>query len=89
MKRNRDFFQNDADSGQTLPRADEVLVAAIAEEAARRGIELTSDRDLLAALASIQGDEVIPDALYAAVAVALSWVDGLQGSAPEAGKKVG
>ena len=78
MKRSRDFFKNDTESAQPLRRADEALVEAIAEEAARRGIELTSDRDLLAALASMQSEEEIPDALYAAIAAVLSWVDGLQ-----------
>lgn len=77
MKR-RDFFQaTDEDSPAPLRRADENLVAAIIEEAKRRGIELTSDPELLATLASVETEEQIPRELYAAMAVVLSWVDGL------------
>ena len=77
MKR-RDFFQAD-DEGSAAPlrRADEGLVAAIVEEARRRGIELTSDPELLAALASVESEDQIPRDLYAAMAVVLSWMDGL------------
>lgn len=77
MKR-RDFFQA-ADEGHRAPmrRADESLVAAIREEAQRRGIELTSDPDLLATLASVESEAQIPRELYAAMAVVLCWVDGL------------
>ena len=77
MKR-RDFFQA-ADEGHGAPmrRADESLVAAIREEAQRRGIELTSDPDLLATLASVESEAQIPRELYAAMAVVLSWVDGM------------
>ncbi len=77
MKR-RDFFQPDeASDAAPLRRADENLVAAIIEEANRRGIELTSDPDLLATLASVESEAQIPSELYAAMAVVLSWVDGL------------
>ena len=84
MKRPRDFFQA-ADGEQAalpLPRADVTLVAAIMEEAKRRGIELTADPDLLAALANVQSEEEIPRELYAAIAAVLSWVDGLQRGLP-------
>jgi type III secretion system FlhB-like substrate exporter len=69
MKR-RDFFQAD-DEGSAAPlrRADEGLVAAIVEEAKRRGIELTSD--------PVESEDQIPRDLYAAMAVVLSWMDGL------------
>ena len=77
MKR-RDFFQaDDQGSAAPLPRADEALVAAIVEEARRRGIELTSDPELLAALASVESEDQIPRELYAAMAVVLSWMDRL------------
>lgn len=77
MKR-RDFFQAaDADPAAPLRRADETLVAAIREEAQRRGIELTNDPALLATLASVESEAQIPRELYAAMAVVLSWVDGL------------
>lgn len=77
MKR-RDFFQAD-DQGSAAPlrRADEGLVAAIIEEAERRGIELSSDPELLATLASVESEDQIPRELYAAMAVVLSWMDGL------------
>ena len=77
MKR-RDFFQAaDEENASPLRQADESLVAAIIEEAKRRGIELTSDPELLATLASVETEEQIPRELYAAMAVVLSWVDGL------------
>ena len=77
MKR-RDFFQpEDQASAAPLRRADENLVAAIIDEAKRRGIELTRDPDLLAALASVESEEQIPRDLYAAMAVVLSCMDGL------------
>lgn len=82
MKR-RDFFQAaDEEKASPLRRADENLVAAIMEEAKRRGIELTSDPELLATLASVETEEQIPRELYAAMAAVLSWVDGL-GVQPE------
>ncbi|MFM8466606.1 MAG: EscU/YscU/HrcU family type III secretion system export apparatus switch protein [Oxalobacteraceae bacterium] len=77
MKR-RDFFQADDQAGAApLRRAEETLVAAIVEEAKRRGIELTRDPDLLAALASVESEDQIPREMYAAMAVVLSWMDGL------------
>ncbi len=77
MKR-RDFFQAaDAGSPAPLPGADEALVAAIREEAKRRGIELTEDPQLLSILASVDSEQEIPRELYAAMAVVLSWVDEL------------
>ena len=77
MKR-RDFFQTPEEgSSAPLQRADEALVAAILEEAKRRGIELTSDPDLLATLASVENEDQIPRELYAAMAVVLNWLDGL------------
>ena len=73
-----DFFQaTDADPAAPLRRADETLVAAIREEAQRRGIALTNDPELLATLASVESEAQIPRELYAAMAVVLSWVDGL------------
>jgi type III secretion system FlhB-like substrate exporter len=77
MKR-RDFFRVPHDAGATpLRRADQTLVAAVIEEARRRGIELTEDKELLAILASVESEEQIPSELYAAMAVVLSWMDQL------------
>ncbi len=84
MKR-RDFFQPPESGTQApLPRADEALVKAIVEEAKRRGIELTHDPELLATLASVDSEDQIPRELYAAMAVVLSWMEGLsvQSTAP-------
>ncbi len=87
MKR-RDFFQPDeASHAAPLRRADENLVAAIIEEANRRGIELTSDPDLLATLASVESEAQIPSELYAAMAVVLSWMDGLSVQPEESKQK--
>ncbi len=87
MKRGRDFFQVPGDDRDGLPlrRADEALVAAIMEEAKRRGIELTTDQELLATLASVESEAQIPGELYAAIAVVLSWMDGL-GVTPSSGE---
>ena len=87
MKR-RDFFQpDDADRATPLRRADENLVAAIMEEAKRRGIELTTDPELLATLASVESEAQIPRELYAAMAVVLSWMDGLSVQPAESKQK--
>ena len=87
MKR-RDFFQPDAAaSSAPLRRADEHLVAAIVEEAKRRGIELTTDPELLATLASVESEAQIPRELYAAMAVVLSWMDGLSVQPAESKQK--
>lgn len=86
MKR-RDFFQvPDDDAPAPLRRADEALVAAIVEEARRRGIDLTGDPELLATLASVESEAQIPRELYAAMAVVLSWMDALSDQPGEANK---
>ena len=88
MKRGRDFFQSSDEQSQSLPlrRVDQALVEAILDEAKRRGITLSDDRDLLATLASVESAEQIPHELYTAMAVVLSWVDSLDGrGAGEAG----
>lgn len=88
MKRGREFLPAPDQDGAALPlkRVDETLLRALIDEAARRGITLTGDRDLLAMVASVEGEEQIPRELYAAIAVALSWVDGLA-AVPPATKK--
>jgi type III secretion system FlhB-like substrate exporter len=48
------------------------------EEATRRGTEIGSDPELLAALSGIGGEEQIPRELYVAIAAVLGWVDGLK-----------
>ena len=89
MKRHRDFFQtpDEERNSQPLRRADEALVSAIIEEAQRQGVELTADRELLATLASIDSEAQIPRELYAAMAVVLSWMDGLSGEVAEVAGK--
>ena len=87
MKHRREFLSPHEPAGaETLTRVDEALLAAIIEEAQRRGIELTSDRELLAALASLGGEERIPPALYAAIATALTWLSGVAETLPESAR---
>jgi type III secretion system FlhB-like substrate exporter len=58
--------------------ADNALALAIMEEAKRRGTEIGTDPELLAALSGIGGEEQIPRELYVAIAAVLDWVDGLK-----------
>ncbi|MCE2869828.1 MAG: EscU/YscU/HrcU family type III secretion system export apparatus switch protein [Oxalobacteraceae bacterium] len=60
------------------PGTDNALALAIMEEATRRGTEIGSDPELLAALSGIGGEEQIPRELYVAIAAVLGWVDGLK-----------
>jgi flagellar biosynthesis protein len=54
----------------------------IMEEAARQGVPIACAPELASALASIEVDEVIPERVFVAVAVILSWVYWLKGMVP-------
>lgn len=71
---------DNAESGSLSPplAADNALALAIMEEAKRRGTEIGTDPELLAALSSMGGEEQIPRELYVAIAAVLDWVDGLK-----------
>ena len=51
-------------------------------QARRHGVFITEDAQLLAQLSQLQVDQEIPQELYTAVAVVLSWVYWLRGMRP-------
>jgi flagellar biosynthesis protein len=52
------------------------------EEARQQGVFISEDPQLLALLSRLEVDEEIPQELYTAVAVVLSWVYWLKGMRP-------
>lgn len=58
------------------------LAQRIMEEATRQGVPIACAPELARALASIEIDEVIPERVFVAVAVILSWVYWLKGMVP-------
>lgn len=66
----------------TAKGQDEVAEAIIAE-AKRQGVHIAEDPRLVALLSQLELNEEIPEDLYVAVAVILSWVYWLQGLTPE------
>ena len=54
----------------------------IIEEAVRQGVPVASAPDLAGALANLKIDQEIPESVYVAVAVILSWVYWLKGMVP-------
>ena len=55
-------------------KGDGEMAEAIIEEAERLGIHIAEDTNLVALLSELELDEEIPENLYAAVSVILSWV---------------
>ena len=66
--------------------SDEVAYRIIAE-ARKQGIYVAEDPQLVAMLSRLEIDQEIPEELYAAVAVVLSWVYWLKGMVPGDEKK--
>ena len=58
------------------------LAQRIMDEAARQGVPIACAPELASALARIEVDEVIPERVFVAVAVVLSWVYWLKGMVP-------
>jgi flagellar biosynthesis protein len=58
------------------------LAQLIVEEAERQGVYVAKDPQLLALLAKLELDQEIPEELYVAVAVVLSWAYWLKGMQP-------
>ena len=54
----------------------------IIEEAKKQGVFIAEDKQLVAALSQVEIDEEIPESLFRAVAVVLSWVFWLKGISP-------
>ena len=61
---------------------DDELADAIVREAQAQGVFVTRDPALASALAQLRLDEEIPDELFTAVAIVLSWAYWLRGLEP-------
>ena len=61
---------------------DDDLADAIVREAKAQGVFVTRDPALASALAQLRLDEEIPDELFTAVAIVLSWAYWLRGLEP-------
>jgi len=61
---------------------DDELADAIVREAEAQGVFVTRDPTLAAALSQLRLDEEIPDELFTAVAIVLSWAYWLRGLEP-------
>lgn len=75
--------------GVSAPRVsatgDGALAEAIVQEAEVQGVFVTRDPALASALSQLRLDEEIPDELFTAVAIVLSWAYWLRGLAPSEG----
>jgi len=58
------------------------LAERIIEEARRRGVYIAEDPQLVSLLGQLEVDQAVPEQLYAAVAVILSWAYWLRGMVP-------
>ena len=65
-----------------VAKGSEELAQLIVEEAERKGVYVAKDPQLLALLAKLELDQEIPEELYVAVAVVLSWAYWLKGMQP-------
>ncbi|MBM3375008.1 MAG: EscU/YscU/HrcU family type III secretion system export apparatus switch protein [Betaproteobacteria bacterium] len=65
-----------------VAKGTEEMAQAIIEEAQRQGVYIAQDPQLLALLYKLELDQEIPEHLYAAVAVILSWAYWLKGMKP-------
>jgi flagellar biosynthesis protein len=65
-----------------VAKGSEEMAQAIIEEAQRQGVYIAQDPQLLALLYQLELDQEIPEHLYAAVAVILSWAYWLKGMRP-------
>ena len=63
-------------------KGDDAMAKAIVEEAIRLGVHVAEDAQLVALLSELELDQEIPEDLYTAVAVILSWVYWLKGMSP-------
>ena len=68
-------------------KGSDELAYRIIEEARKQGVYIAEDPQLVAMLGRLDIDQEIPEELYAAVAVVLSWVYWLKGMVPGDEKK--
>jgi flagellar biosynthesis protein len=64
-------------------KGQDELADAIVAEAQRQGVHIAKDPQLVALLSQLDLDREVPENLYVAVAVILSWVYWLKGIEPE------
>lgn len=64
-------------------KGSEEVAELIIEEAKKQGVFIAEDKQLVAALSQVKIDEEIPETLFRAIAVVLSWVYWLKGLSPE------
>jgi flagellar biosynthesis protein len=65
-----------------VAKGSDDLAELIIEEAKRQGVYVAQDPQLLALLSQLELDQEIPEELYTAVAVILSWAYWLRGMEP-------
>jgi flagellar biosynthesis protein len=76
----------EAPSAPTMvAKGDDDVAEAIIEHAIALGIPISRDSGLVEILSQLEVEEEIPEDLYVAVAVILSWVYWLRGDAPDIG----
>ena len=63
-------------------KGSDELAERIIAEAKKHGIQIAEDKELVAMLSRLEVDQEIPEELYVAVAVVLSWVYWLKGMVP-------
>ena len=64
-------------------KGEDVMAEAIIAEAKKQGIHITEDPQWVALLSTLDLNAEIPENLYVAVAVILSWAYWLKGMEPE------
>ncbi|MDB3966897.1 EscU/YscU/HrcU family type III secretion system export apparatus switch protein, partial [Porticoccaceae bacterium] len=64
-------------------KGEDDMAEAIIAEAKKRGVHIAEDPQLAALLSQLEIKEEIPENLYVAVAVVLSWAYWLKGMEPE------
>lgn len=65
-----------------VAKASNELAERLIAEAERNGVYVTRDPQLLALLSELEVDQEIPERLYTAVAIILSWAYWLRGLRP-------
>jgi len=65
-----------------VAKASDELAERLIAEAERQGVYVTRDPQLLALLSELEIDQEIPERLYTAVAIILSWAYWLRGLRP-------
>jgi len=76
-----EYGQQDAPT--VLAKGSEDLAVEIIAEARKQGIFIAEDPQLVAALSQVGLSEEIPEELYQAVAVMLSWAYWMKGLKPQ------